>query len=74
MMALEGHRTGVAGQLTAKGEAPGTYWTLRLGVGFEKATPDLFLLVDDDLKTLDGEGHPNPATRFHTWSTGGGPT
>ncbi len=67
MMALEGHSAGVAGQLTAKGEQPGTYWTLRLGYGFEEATPDLFLLVDDDLKTLDGEGHPNPATRFHTW-------
>lgn len=67
MMALEGHDAGVAGQLTAKGEEPGTYWTLRLGYGFEEATPDLFLLVDEDLKTLDGEGHPNPATRFHTW-------
>lgn len=67
MMALEGHGSGVAGQLTARGEEAGTYWTLRLGYGFEEATPDLFLLVDDDLKTLDGEGRPNPATRFHTW-------
>jgi L-fuculose-phosphate aldolase len=67
MMALEGHDAGAAGQLTAKGEEPGTYWTLRLGWGFEEATPCQFLLVDDDLKTLEGAGHPNPATRFHMW-------
>lgn len=67
MMALEGHDAGVAGQITAKAGRPGTYWTLRLGRGFDEATPDQFLLVDDDLKTLEGEGHPNPATRFHMW-------
>lgn len=67
MMALEGHDAGVAGQITAKAELPGTYWTLRLGLGFDEATPSRFLLVDEDLKTLEGTGHPNPATRFHMW-------
>ena len=67
MMALEGHDAGIAGQITARAEQPGTYWTLRLGRGFDEARPEHFLLVDDDLKTLEGEGHPNPATRFHMW-------
>lgn len=67
ILAREGHFGGLAGQCTVRGEQPGTYWTLRLGVGFDEATPDTLVLVDDDIKVVEGAGMPNPATRFHTW-------
>lgn len=67
ILAQNGHFGGLAGQCSARGERPGTYWTLRLGPGFDEVTPDDLLLVDDDLRVLQGKGIPNPATRFHTW-------
>jgi L-fuculose-phosphate aldolase len=67
ILADEHHESGLAGQITARGPQPGTYWTLPLGLGFDEATPDAFVLVDGDLKTLEGRGAPNPATRFHLW-------
>lgn len=66
MLASEGHESGLAGQVTARGEQPGTWWTLQFGYGFEEATPDRMVLVDEDLKPLKG-GRPNPGTRFHVW-------
>jgi L-fuculose-phosphate aldolase len=72
-----GHDSGLAGQITARAEEPGTYYTQRLGLGFDEITEDNLLLVDEDLNVLDGpgpegpEGHetgmPNPANRFHSW-------
>lgn len=67
MLAAEGHDSGLAGQLTARGPEPGTYWMLRFGLGFDEATADGLLLVDDDLKVLRGDGMPNPSNRFHLW-------
>ena len=72
ILADEGHESGLAGQLTARGPQPQTYWTLPLGVAFDEATPQAWLLIDADLNVLDGEGaygscEPNPATRFHLW-------
>jgi L-fuculose-phosphate aldolase len=66
ILASEGHESGLAGQVTARGEQPGTWWTLQFGYGFEEATPDRMVLVDEDLKPLQG-GRPNPGTRFHVW-------
>ena len=34
---------------------------------FRRATPEAFIEVDADLKTMAGEGMANPATRFHLW-------
>ncbi|MEU8760149.1 aldolase [Streptomyces sp. NPDC048659] len=62
-----GHDSGLAGQITARGEEPGTYWTQRLGLGFDEITEDNLLLVDEDLNVLSGSGMPNPANRFHSW-------
>lgn len=62
-----GHDSGLAGQITARAEKPGTYWTQRLGLGFDEITSDNLLLVDEDLNVLEGEGMPNPANRFHSW-------
>ena len=66
ILAAEGHESGLAGQVTARAEAPGTWWTLQFGYGFDEATAGRMVLVDGDLKPLSG-GRPNPGVRFHVW-------
>jgi L-fuculose-phosphate aldolase len=66
ILAAEGHESGLAGQVTARADRPGTWWTLEFGYGFDEATPGRMVLVDEDLKPLSG-GRPNPGVRFHTW-------
>ena len=66
ILASEGHESGLAGQVTARGEQPETWWTLQFGYGFDEATAERMVLVDEDLKPLQG-GRPNPGTRFHIW-------
>jgi L-fuculose-phosphate aldolase len=63
----DGHESALAGQVSARGEKPGTFWTLRFGLGFDEACESNILLVDDDLNVLAGEGMANPANRFHLW-------
>ena len=72
ILADEGHESGLAGQLTARGPDEGTFWTLPLGLAFDEAEASSWLLIDDGMKVLVGEGsygirEPNPATRFHLW-------
>lgn len=72
ILADEGHESGLAGQLTARGPQAGTFWTLPLGLAFDEAEERSWLLIDNSLAVLDGEGsyeirEPNPATRFHLW-------
>ncbi len=72
ILADEKHESGLAGQITARGPVPNTYWTLPLGLSFDEATPAAWLLIDDQMRLLEGEGahgirEPNPATRFHLW-------
>ena len=67
MLAARDHSTGLAGQITARGEAPGTMWTARFGLGLEEVCARDFLLVDEDLRVLRGEGMANPSNRFHLW-------
>jgi L-fuculose-phosphate aldolase len=70
ILAHEGHESGLAGQVTARAQGknatPGTFWTLQFGYGFEEATAERIVLVDEDLKPLSG-GRPNPGVRFHIW-------
>jgi L-fuculose-phosphate aldolase len=66
ILAHEGHESGLAGQVTARAEKPGTWWTLEFGYGFDEATAGRMVLVDEDLKPLSG-GRPNPGVRFHIW-------
>jgi L-fuculose-phosphate aldolase len=45
---------------------------LPLGLAFDEATPDSWLLIDPQMQVLEGAGaygirEPNPATRFHLW-------
>ncbi|MFE6104808.1 aldolase [Streptomyces laurentii] len=62
-----GHDSGLAGQISSRGQQPGTYYTQRLGLGFDEITEDNLLLVNEDLEVLEGDGMPNPANRFHSW-------
>ena len=62
-----GHDSGLAGQMTARGEQPGTFYTQQLGLGFDEIAASNLLLVDEDLNVLEGQGMANPANRFHTW-------
>ena len=72
ILADEGHESGLAGQLTARGPDEGTFWTLPLGLAFDEADEASWLLIDDAMQVLAGDGsygirEPNPATRFHLW-------
>jgi L-fuculose-phosphate aldolase len=67
MLANEGHESGLAGQITARGPRPGTYWMLSFGLGFDEANATNIVLCDDDLNLLQGEGFVNPSNRFHLW-------
>ena len=62
-----GHDSGLAGQITARAEKPGTYLTQRLGLGFDEICAGNLLLVNGDLEVLKGDGMANPANRFHSW-------
>ena len=57
ILANQGHGSGLAGQVTARGEKPGTMWTGRFGLGLEEFRSSNFLLVDEDLNVLEGGGH-----------------
>lgn len=72
ILADEKHESGLAGQITARGPVPNTFWTLPLGLSFDEATYASWLLIDDQMRLLEGDGahgitDPNPATRFHLW-------
>jgi L-fuculose-phosphate aldolase len=62
-----GHDSGLAGQITARAENSGTYYTQQFGLGFDEITPSNLVLVDEDLKVVGGSGMANPANRFHSW-------
>ncbi|PPF06909.1 aldolase [Burkholderia pseudomallei] len=63
----DGHDSGLAGQITCRADAPHTYYTQRLGLGFDEIAESNLLQVDQDLEVIGGQGIPNPANRFHTW-------
>lgn len=63
----KGHDSGLAGQITCRGESANTFLTQRFGLGFDEITAGNLITVDQDLNSLSGEGMPNPANRFHTW-------
>ena len=51
-----GHDSGLAGQITCRAEEPGTYFTQRLGLGFDEINAQNLLLVDEDLNVLEEIG------------------
>jgi len=70
ILAHENHESGLAGQVTALGEKPGRWWTLKFGLGFEEAKAENMVLVNEDLQPVPGTGaggRANPGVRFHIW-------
>lgn len=67
ILAMQGHATGLAGQLTLRDGDSARMYTLALGTGFDEASADQVLLVDANNNTLQGQGKPNPGVRFHAW-------
>ena len=67
ILAAEGHGSALAGQITARGSQDGTMWTAKFGLGLDEICASDFLLVDDNLNVLSGDGMPNPSNRFHLW-------
>ena len=67
ILAADGHGSGIAGQITARGEVSDTMWTARFGLGLDEIRASDFLLVDNDLNVIEGAGMPNPSNRFHMW-------
>jgi L-fuculose-phosphate aldolase len=67
ILAAEGHESALAGQITTRGDRPGTYWMLSFGLGFDEACANNIVLVDGDLNLLEGDGMVNPSNRFHLW-------
>ena len=49
ILAAEGHESGLAGQITAR-DGDRHFRTLRFGYGFDEASEELMVQVDDDLK------------------------
>jgi len=67
MLAAEDHGSALAGQITARGEATDTMWTAKFGLGLDEINASDFILVDDELNVLEGDGMANPSNRFHLW-------
>jgi L-fuculose-phosphate aldolase len=62
----QGHAVGVAGQVTWRCDSQ--HWlTLPLGIGFEEASPENLLVVNDELVVKWGTKQPNPGVKFHQW-------
>jgi L-fuculose-phosphate aldolase len=66
-LAAEGHGSALAGQITARGPRPGTFYMLTFGLGFDEARASNIILVDENLDVVEGDGMPNPSNRFHLW-------
>ncbi len=67
ILAMHGHASGLAGQVTIRGERPGTFWIHDYRYGLEEVRARDVLLVDDDMQVLEGDGMANPGARFHAW-------
>ncbi|MDT9600361.1 aldolase [Sphingosinicella rhizophila] len=66
-LARQGHGGNLAGQITARAEEAGTYWTTDWGRGFADACVSGVVRIDREMNVVEGEGKPNPAIRFHLW-------
>ncbi|MDM0021000.1 aldolase [Variovorax saccharolyticus] len=67
VLAAQGHAAGLAGQITMRDGDSGRMFTLALGTGMDEAEAGRVLLVDAQLKTLEGSGRANPGALFHSW-------
>ncbi len=66
-LGMEGHGSGIITQMTSRGQEDNTFITMPFGYGFEDVREQDLLLMDYDLKTIEGRGMSNPAQRFQMW-------
>lgn len=66
VLAAQDHCFALAGQVTSR-VGDGTLWTVPWSPSFDAVTVSDVIRVDDDLNTVEGSAHANPATRFHLW-------
>ncbi|WP_436699501.1 aldolase [Nocardioides sp. BYT-33-1] len=67
ILAAERHCFALAGQVTARADEPGTFWTVPWTPAFDAVGTRDVIRIDDDLNPLEGDAQPNPAVRFHYW-------
>ena len=67
ILTQHGHSSGLAGQVTMRGDKPGTFWIHDYRYGLEEVRARDVLLADYDMNVIDGEGMANPGARFHSW-------
>jgi len=65
-LAQQEHCDTLAGQITVRLD-DGRFATTPIGVAFDELLPGDIIVVDEDLRLLEGHGMANPATRFHMW-------
>lgn len=67
VLADEGHAHSLAGQVTVRAEPGDTFWTTNFGDGLSETTVGNLVRIDAEMRTVEGEGMPNPGVRFHLW-------
>ena len=65
-LASEEHAQTLAGQVTVRAVG-NTDWAKQLMGGFGNLTQSTVIRVNENLEVVEGNGVPNPATRFHLW-------
>ena len=65
ILAAEEHGSALAGQLTARGDEPGTYWTMRFGLGLDEisVSPSRITAMELTLRSIVGRDAEVPRKR-----------
>ena len=66
-LAIEGHESGLAGQITARIAEGPEVLAPPVHLMFSETSAKDFVHVDADFNAVDSDNKPNPATRFHLW-------
>ena len=64
MLYREGCDSGVAGHVSARAQNGNCFWVTPFEY-FDETTPDRLVLVDFDLRVIEGDWTPSPAIQFH---------
>jgi L-fuculose-phosphate aldolase len=64
---VQGHDSGLAGQITARVDGSSDFLTQQMGLGLDEIQTSNLLRVNSELQVVTGNGMPNPANRFHAW-------
>jgi L-fuculose-phosphate aldolase len=67
ILASHGHASGLAGQVTIRGEKPGSFWIHDYRYGLEEVCARDVMLINYDMDVMEGTGMANPGARFHSW-------